>query len=93
MPQSRQEPPFGFAFAQEGSDIFLTYLLASLQGRTLGFVPAKSEMAEEPGPEYYDKILTQDAGAVIRSIHALVSRCEAWEADLADPGQYFPPDG
>jgi 3-oxoacyl-[acyl-carrier protein] reductase len=72
------------AFAQEGSDVFLTYLRLA-PGTYAGIRAKKAETAEGPGPEYYDKILTQDAGAVIRSIHALGSQGEAWEADLADP--------
>lgn len=72
------------AFAREGAKLFLTYLRLSLE-RYASTRPKKADTAEEPGAEYYSKILTQDAGEVIRSIHTLGGQCEAWEANLADP--------
>jgi len=73
------------AFAREGADVFLTYLRLSPE-KYIGISLEEAETAAEPGPRHYTSILRQDAEAVIRSIRALGGRCEAWEADLADPG-------
>jgi 3-oxoacyl-[acyl-carrier protein] reductase len=72
------------AFAREGAAVFLTYLRLYPE-KSAGIHPKKGKMAEGPGPEYYHKILTRDAGAVIRSIRAVSGQCEAWEADLSEP--------
>jgi 3-oxoacyl-[acyl-carrier protein] reductase len=72
------------ALAREGANVFLTYLRLSPE-KYVGIRPDDSGSAEKPGPKRYAGILTQDAAAVIRSIRAVGGRCEAWEADLADP--------
>ena len=72
------------AFAREGAAVFLNYLRLSPE-KYGGIDSKKAKAAREPGPGYYYNILTQDAEAVISSIHALGGKCEAWEADLSDP--------
>jgi 3-oxoacyl-[acyl-carrier protein] reductase len=73
------------AFAREGADVFLTYLRL-FPGQDPAAHPAKSENAGGPGREHYYGVLSRDAGDVVSGIRALGSRCEAWEADLAVPG-------
>jgi len=72
------------AFAREGASVFLAYLRL-LPEKYGGIDPKKAAAAQEPGPEYYYHILSQDAGTVIRAIHNFGGKCESWEADLADP--------
>jgi 3-oxoacyl-[acyl-carrier protein] reductase len=73
------------AFAREGADVFLTYMRLSAEKHgAIG--PEAAKTSEEPGPEYYYKILGNDAAAVVASCRALGGRCEAREADLSDPG-------
>jgi len=73
------------ALAREGADVFLTYRRLSpekygAQG------PLAGRGASAPGPNRYYEILARDAEDVVRAIHALGGRCQAREADLADPG-------
>lgn len=73
------------AFAREGADVFLTYM--RLYPEKHGAIGARaSKTAEEPGPDYYYRILGRDAEAVIASTRALGGRCQARETDLSDPG-------
>jgi len=71
------------AFAREGADVFLTYLRLSLE-KDFG-LDFRGDDQAGPGPKRYAAILRQDAEAVVRSVRTLGVRCEAWEADLADP--------
>jgi 3-oxoacyl-[acyl-carrier protein] reductase len=73
------------AFAREEADVFLSYMRLS-PGTHGAIGPQAVDTASEPGPGYYYGILARDAEDVIRSIRALGGRCEAWEADLSDPG-------
>ena len=73
------------AFAREGADLFLTYLRLFPQ-RDAETRLEESDKTVGPGRRHYYRILGRDADPVIRSIRALGGRCEAWEADLADPG-------
>lgn len=73
------------AFAREGADVFLTYMRLSPEKHgAIG--PRAIKTAEEPGPDYYYRILGRDAEAVIASTRALGGRCQARETDLSDPG-------
>jgi 3-oxoacyl-[acyl-carrier protein] reductase len=73
------------AFAREGADVFLTYMRLSPEKHgAIG--PRAIKTAEEPGPDYYYRILGCDAEAVIASTRALGGRCQARETDLSDPG-------
>lgn len=73
------------AFAREGADVFLTYMRLSPEKH--GAIGARAiKTAEEPGPDYYYRILGRDAEAVIASTRALGGRCQARETDLSDPG-------
>ena len=73
------------AFAREGADVFLTYMrLSPDKHGAIG--PRAIKTAEEPGPDYYYRILGRDAEAVIASTRALGGRCQARETDLSDPG-------
>ena len=80
------------AFAREGAAVFLTYLRLSPE-KYGGIDPQKSEIAESPGRSITIRSSPRTPGVVIRSIHALGGKCEAWEADLVGSGQYSPPDG
>jgi len=73
------------AFVREGADVFLTYMRLSPEKHgAIG--PRAIKTAEEPGPDYYYRILGRDAEAVIASTRALGGRCQARETDLSDPG-------
>jgi 3-oxoacyl-[acyl-carrier protein] reductase len=72
------------ALAREGADVFLTYFRPLARSRKR-LSHGKSEAGPAPGPEEYNRILSRDAGAVIRSIRSLGGRCASWETDLADP--------
>jgi len=72
------------AFAQEGADVFLTYLRL-FPGPPAAESPAEAEITEDPGRRHYHRILGWDARDVVSAVLAPGGRCEAWEADLSDP--------
>jgi 3-oxoacyl-[acyl-carrier protein] reductase len=76
------------ALAREGSDVFLTYFRPFARSKKSPS-PGKPELGPEPGREEYYRILSRDAGAVVRSIRRLGGRCAFWETDLADPDSAF----
>lgn len=77
------------AFAREGARVFLSYLrLDQWSGTESGGSTARAVPADasgEPGPQRYSKVLSRGADKVVETIRGFGGRCEAWEADLADP--------
>jgi len=71
------------AFAREGADVFLAYMRLSPE-KYGAMGPQALDTSEEPGPGRYYRILGQDAGAVLSTIHSMGGRCRAQEMDLSD---------
>jgi len=73
------------AFAREGADVFLTYMRLSPEKH--GAIGSRAiKTAEEPGPDYYYRLLGRDAESVIASTRAQGGQCQARDTDLSDPG-------
>jgi 3-oxoacyl-[acyl-carrier protein] reductase len=71
------------AFAQEGANLFITYLRQSPE--LYGETQTNVEQAKVPGRAYYCREIGQSADHVVSEIRALNGKCMAWEADLSNP--------
>jgi 3-oxoacyl-[acyl-carrier protein] reductase len=72
------------ALAAEGAKVFLTYLRLRPEKGIAGKV--ESEKTAEPGAVFYAAMREKSADHVLEFIRQSGGRAEAWEANLADPG-------
>jgi len=72
------------AFAAEGAKVFITYLRISPED--YGISLEETQQATAPGLPFYHAMRIRSADEVVEAIRASGGQVEAWEADLADPG-------
>ncbi len=73
------------AFAAEGARVFITYFRQSPEEYG-GISTQEALQATEPGLPFYYAMQTKSADEVVQAIRDQGGQAEAWEADLADPG-------
>jgi 3-oxoacyl-[acyl-carrier protein] reductase len=72
------------AFAAEGAKVFITFLRLSPEDH--GISEAEAHAATTPGLPFYHAMRTKSADEVVQAIRDRGGQAEAWETDLADPG-------